>query len=124
MNGPQVIVDAAGNPAYAVLPWRDYEHLVGDAALSDEELYDRAAREGGESFPIDVADRILAGESPIRVYRRYRGMTQRELAAAAGINPVYLSQIERGQRTGSMNTLSTLARLLDVAVDDVATSRP
>ena len=120
MNEPQVIVDAAGEPAYAVLPWRDYERLVGDAAISDEELYDRARSEGGESFPIEVADRLLAGESPIRVYRSYRGMTQQELAAAAGINAVYLSQIERRQRTGSARTLGTLAKLLDVSLDDLA----
>lgn len=120
MNEPQVIVDAAGEPAYAVLPWRDYERLVGDAAISDEELYDRARSERGESFPIEVADRLLAGESPIRVYRSYRSLTQQELAAAAGINPVYLSQIERGQRTGSAKTLGALARLLDVSLDDLA----
>lgn len=95
------------------------ERLVGDAAISDEELYDRAGHEGGESFPIDVADRLIAGESPIRVYRSYRGMTQRELAAAAGIDPVYLSQIERGQRTGSTKTLGALAKLLNVALDDL-----
>ena len=103
---------------------KDDERLLGDAAISDEALYDRARSEGAESVPIEVADRLLAGESPIRGYRRYRGMTQRELAAAAGINPVYLSQIERGRRTGSMNTLGTLARLLDVAVDDLTTSQP
>ena len=123
MSEPQVIVDAAGKPAYAVLPWREYERLLGDAAISDEELYDRARREGAESFPIEVADRLLAGESPIRVYRSYRGMTQQQLAAAAGINPMYLSQIERGQRTGSTKTLGTLARLLDVALDDLTISQ-
>ena len=123
MNEPQVIVDAAGEPAYAVLPWHDYERLVGDAAISDEELYDRARSEGGESFPIEVADRLLAGESPIRVYRRYRGMTQQELAAEAGINAVYLSQIERGQRAGSTKTLGTLARLLNVPLDDLAITK-
>ena len=97
--------------------------MLGDAAISDEELYDRARSEGGESLPIEVADRIVAGESPIRVYRNYRGMTQQELAVAAGINPVYLSQIERGQRTGSTKTLGALARLLDVALDDLTISQ-
>ncbi len=123
MSEPQVIVDAAGRPAYAVLPWQEYERLLGDAAISDEELYDRARSEGAESFPIEVADRIVAGESPIRVYRNYRGMTQQELAVAAGINPVYLSQIERGHRTGSTKTLGALARLLDVALDDLTISQ-
>ena len=90
-----------------------------DSLLSDEDLYNRAKSEGGESFPIEVVDRIIAGEGPISVYRSYRGMTQQELAAIAGINPVYLSQIETGKRSGSTKTLTALARALDVTVDDL-----
>ena len=53
---------------------------------------------GGESFPIEVADRLLAGEKAVRVYRDPRGMTQKQLAKSAGINVLYLAQIERGRR--------------------------
>lgn len=87
--------------------------------LSDERLYDAAKSEGGESFPIEVADRLLAGDNPIGVYRSYRNMTQQELAAEAGINTAYLSQIETGRRTGSTKTVAAIARALDVAVDDL-----
>ncbi len=90
-----------------------------EALLSDEELYDRADAEGGESFPAEVVDRLLAGQNPIRVYRDHRGMTQGALAAAAGIHPVYLSQIERGRRTGSARTLAAIAEALGVTVDDL-----
>ena len=90
-----------------------------EAALSDEELYDRARVEGGESFSARVADRLLAGENPIRAYRNHRGMKQGELAAAAGIHPVYLSQIETGKRTGSARTLAAIAGALGVGVDDL-----
>ena len=122
MSKPQVIVDEAGRPAYAVIPWREYKRLVSvdnDAAVTDEELYDLAKRAGGESFPAAVVDRLLAGENPIRVYRDHRGLTQKQLADAAGINPVYLSQIETGKRTGSTKTLVSLADALDVEVDDL-----
>lgn len=90
-----------------------------EALLSDEELYDRADAEGGESFPAEVVDRLLAGQNPIRVYRDHRGMTQGALAAAAGIHPVYLSQIETGKRTGSAKTLAAIAEALGVTVDDL-----
>ncbi len=90
-----------------------------EALLSDEELYDRADAEGGESFPAEVLDRLLAGQNPIRVYRVHRGMTQGALAAAAGIHPVYLSQIETGKRTGSARTLAAIAEALGVTVDDL-----
>ena len=122
MNKTQVILDDSGRPAFAVIPWRDYERLSNgdaEALLSDEELYDRADAEGGESFPAEVVDRLLAGQNPIRVYRDHRGMTQGALAAAAGIHPVYLSQIETGKRTGSAKTLAAIAEALGVTVDEL-----
>ena len=122
MNKPQVILDNTGQPAFAVIPWRDYERLTredAEAILSDEEHYDRATASNDESFPIEVVDQLLAGQNPISVYRNYRGLTQNELAAAAGINAVYLSQIETGKRTGSAKTLAALAKALQVMVDDL-----
>ena len=109
-------------PCSQVIPWPEYERLTtadADSLLSDEELYDLAKSEGDESFPIEVVDRIVAGEGPIGVYRSYRGMTQQELASIAGINPVYLSQIETGKRSGSTKTLAAIARALNVTVDDL-----
>ena len=122
MNKAQVIFDDAGRPAFAVIPWREYERLSdgeAEALMSDEELYDLALAEGGESFPADFVARLLAGENPVRAYRSHRGMTQGELAAAAGVHPVYLSQIETGKRTGSAKTLAAIAEALGVAVDDL-----
>ena len=122
MTKPQVILDDCGKPAFAVIPWREYTRLAmmdAAAGLTDEELYDHAKSLGGESFPIEAADRLLAGESAVKVFRDHRGMTQKQLAGAAGINPLCLSQIERGVRTGSARTLSALAEALGVNVDDL-----
>ena len=122
MNQPQVIFDEEGQPAFAVIPWSEYERLVkedDEAALTDEELYDLAKSERGESFPAEVADRLLAGQNPVGVYREHRGMTQGELAAAAGIKVTCLSHIEAEGRTGSLRTLAALAKALDVSVDDL-----
>ena len=87
--------------------------------VSPEQLYDLAKSEGDESFPIEVVDRLVAGEGPVSVYRKYRGMTQLELASIAGINSVYLSQIETGKRSGSTKTLAAIAKALNVTVDDL-----
>ncbi len=122
MNKPQVILDEVGNPAFAVIPWLEYERMSrmkAEEGLSDEELYDLALAEAEETFPIDVADRLLDGENPLKVYRGYRGLTQKALAQAAGINAVYLSQIETGRRTGSAKTLAALAAALSVDIDDL-----
>ena len=118
----QIIVDEAGKPAYAVIPWSEYERLMpeaADAALSDEALYDQAKKEEEELFPAAVLDRLLAGESPVRVYRKYRGLTQKQLAEAAGINAVYLSQIETGKRSGSLRILTVIAEELGVEAGDL-----
>ena len=122
MNKPQIIFDSSGRPAFAVIEWSDFERLAegnADVWLSNEEVYDRAMAERGESFPIEVADRLVAGENPVKVYRNHRGLTQNELAAAVGIHKMYLSQIETGRRVGSTKTLAALASALNVTLDDL-----
>ena len=122
MNQPQVIYDANGEPAFAVIPWEEYERLTREdpeALLSDVELYDKAKGKGSESFPAEVADRLLAGQNPVLVYRTYRHLTQAELAAAAGVDAIYLSQIETGTRTASTKALSALAKALNITPDDL-----
>jgi transcriptional regulator with XRE-family HTH domain len=51
--------------------------------------------------------------------RRRAGLSVRELARQAGVSPSLVSQIENGRSRASASTLHTLARLLDVAVDDL-----
>ncbi len=122
MKKPQIIFDTSGRPTFVVIHWSEYSRLAGentDALWSDEELYDLAKAEGGELFPIEVVDRLLAGEHPVKVYRNHRGMTQGELAATVGIHKMYLSQIETGRRVGSTKTLAALARALNVSLDDL-----
>ncbi len=43
----------------------------------------------------------------------------KQLAQAAGINPVYLSQIETGRRAGSLRTLAAIAEALGVEAGDL-----
>jgi hypothetical protein len=47
----------------------------------------------------DEAKRILAGVSPVRIWREKRGLTQRALAQASGISAGCFNEIERnGER--------------------------
>ena len=122
MNQLQVIYDANGKPAFAVIPWEEYERLTIEdleAVLTDAEHYDQAKESGGESFPIQVADRLLAGENPVQVYRSHRNMTQAELAIAAGIDAISLCQIETGKGAASGEALTALARALNIDVEDL-----
>jgi DNA-binding XRE family transcriptional regulator len=118
----QIIRGPDGRPAFAVLPWDEYRALApdaADAALSDEELFDRAKAEGDETFPTEIADRLIAGDSPIKVFREYRSLSQAALAKAAGVHRMYISQLERGTRAGSTAMLIKLAGALGVELQDL-----
>lgn len=122
MGDPQLIFDENGRPAFVVIPWREYERLAADAeaSLSDEALYDRAEAEGGETFPIELADRLLAGENPVMVYRTYRGMSRKALAEAAGVSAARLARIEGGEHADSPGVLRAIANALGVDAGDLA----
>jgi len=126
MNEDIQIIERDGEPEYAVLPYAEYLHLVEQAEmLEDIRDYDsaKAALESGaeELVPAEVVFAILDGESPVKVWREHRGMTQQQLADAAGISTPYLSQIETGKRRGTTGILGKLAQGLDVSVDDLVT---
>lgn len=71
----------------------------------------------GVTLPAVLADRIIDGEHPVTVWRDHRGLSQRALAAKAGISPSYLSEIESGAKPGSLETYKALAEALDTTLD-------
>lgn len=114
-----------GKPEWAVIPYEEYERLRSEAEMLDDiRLYDqvRDELEGGEEelIPAGVVAALLAEENPLRVWREFRGLTQEQLAQAAGISSSYLSQIETGRRDGTLEVMVRLARALGVMIDDLA----
>jgi len=73
-----------------------------------------------ELVPAAYMNRLLKGDSPLRVYRDLRGLTQGALAERAGVNRVIVAEIETGRKRGSIATLRKLVDALGVAVDDLA----
>lgn len=120
------IIEKDGKPEWAVIPYETYERLVEDAEmLHDIRAYDEAKQAlaaGEELIPGEVTFAILDGENPLRVWREYRGLTQQQLADAAGISKPYLSQIESGKRKGTAEVLAAIAKALDLSVDDIIAS--
>ena len=86
-----------------------YDRLKAELAAGDEEL-----------VPAEVVDAILRGESAIRVWRQHRGLSQVQLAEAAGISQGYLAQMETGKREGTIAVYRALADALGVDLDDLA----
>ncbi len=117
------VIEKAGKPEWAVIPYETYQRLVADAEmLQDVQDYDAAKQSvaaGEELVPSEVTYAILDGRNPIKVWRQYRGFTQQELAKQANISAAYLSQIESGKRKGTTAALSAIAAALDLTLDDV-----
>jgi DNA-binding XRE family transcriptional regulator len=105
---------------YVLVPEDEFQRLR-DALddLDDLRAYDRAREAPHEFLPAAVANRLIDGESPLRVYREHRGLTQEQLAARAGIVKPFLSQLETGARKPSVATVKALAEALMVDVDDL-----
>jgi DNA-binding XRE family transcriptional regulator len=123
------IINQGDRPEWAVVPYEDYLQLVEDSELlQDIQDYDsaKAALERGddELIPSEVVYAILDGENPIRVWREYRRMSQRETAEQAGISVPYLSQLETNRRKGSLDVLSAIAKVLQASLENIVPSQP
>ncbi len=115
------------------LPRAEYEALL--ARLEDAE--DNAALEAAERhetmlgkhaaradyLSVELVQRLLAGEHPVRVWRGHRGLTREALAAAAAVSPSYLTEIETGRKPGSFDALAKIAKALSISLDDIAAWR-
>lgn len=119
-NPAQIIRDDQGRPAFAVLPIAEYERLLEAA---DEAIglraFDSYQAAKPETYSADVADRLLGGEHPVKVFREYRGLTQAQLSDAAGLKQAYVSQIEAGSRIGAVDVLKRIADALRVDLGDI-----
>jgi DNA-binding XRE family transcriptional regulator len=105
----EALIDAAENAEdiASVRAWNAFVAAVGrDTAIAN-------------SYTAAEAKRLLAGESPLRIWREKRGLTQRALAAAAAIPAGYLNEIERGKKPGSVAAYRALATTLAVPIEDL-----
>lgn len=116
------IIEIAGQKM-AMLPVADYERLldmVEDRAdgLAAAQAAERR-RAGEEYISSELLDRIMAGENPLRVWRKYRGISQIELATIAGVTNMTVSRLERGEQETGAKNWRALAEALSVDVDDI-----
>ena len=117
-----------GGEKHAVMPIADYERLLADAedradarAAADAE---ERRSEGEEYLPSDMVDRLLAGDSALRVWRRHRGMTLERLAKSASLSTSHVSMLETAERQGTLKVWRRLSDALGVTVDDILPGRP
>ncbi len=87
---------------------------------SDRAAIDRALREdeAGDTIPGEIVNAILDGATPLRAWRQHREFTLETLADRIGVSKEYLSQIENGQKSGTVDIFRRLSNVLDVELDD------
>ncbi|KQS99173.1 MULTISPECIES: helix-turn-helix domain-containing protein [unclassified Rhizobium] len=130
MNTPVSFTTPNGEEM-VVLSRSDYNLLLQQSELVEDledllavKAYEaRVAAGEEERVPVEFVDRLIDGEHPVRVWRDFRGLSAKDLAAAAGISTAYISEIETGKKEGSISVLKAIARVLRLDLDDVVPTR-
>jgi DNA-binding XRE family transcriptional regulator len=100
------IIHIAGKP-HVLVPIHDFTALKNAGSNSN--------------LPQEVLEQLTIGkDNPIKVIRKHRGLTQGDLATAAGISRPYLTEIETGRKDGSIRALKSIAGALDVSLELLA----
>jgi DNA-binding XRE family transcriptional regulator len=127
----QIIITPQGEEL-AVLPRAEYEALLAAArragAAADEDAgtahivarSNAAIAAGGDvELPAEVAEAIARGDNAIRVLRKWRGLTQDQLARSAGTRQNIIAEMEAGRRPGRPALLG-ISRALGVPMELLA----
>lgn len=90
--------------AYVLVPLHEYRSMTA-APIAENDLSEKT-----------ITDLLVQSENPIKIIRKYRGLTQEQLAGIAGISRPYLAEIETGRKEGSITALKNLAAALQVNI--------
>jgi ribosome-binding protein aMBF1 (putative translation factor) len=94
------------------------EEDLADVSAYNAALTDPAA--GASPLPAKLSAPLLKYKSRLAAARRWRGMSQAELAAKVGFGQGYLSDLETKRRKGVASTIERLAAALDIPVAWIA----
>ncbi len=118
------IITTPGGERLVLVPEAEYARLIeAREVVEDVAAFDRAKRKlkSGEEelVPSAVVKRLLAGDNPVRVWRRHRGLSVKALAEKTGLAQPYISQVETGRRDGTIGTLKKISKALELTLDDL-----
>lgn len=106
---PQIITQN-GKPAFAVIPWDEYQMLVRNQTTPDEsDIW----------FPNEVVKANVRGDSLIKAWREYFKLTQAELAKKTGMKQSALARLESSSSAPRKSTLVKLAEAFGISVDQL-----
>ncbi len=116
-------IEQDGQPVFAVIPYDEYEKLLNAAKGKDKysnlDKIVAAIEAGEETFPLEFVEKLVETNSRLREWRKYRCLTQTQLASKARISQSAIATIELGKRVPNMNTGRRLADALKCDIDDL-----
>jgi DNA-binding XRE family transcriptional regulator len=102
------IIHKNGMPVFAVIPYDEYLKLTGKS--SDADIF----------FPHEVVKlNAIKGFSLIASWRKYKGLTQKQLAKKLNISQAALAQIEKPDSKPQQKTLQKIADALSVNIEQL-----
>jgi DNA-binding XRE family transcriptional regulator len=109
-----------------ILSRKEYDQLVvaANEDAADAAVARKAIARHEETISEAELDELLAAKTPLAFWRKKRGMTQAELAKAAGIAQGFLSEIESGLKTGDITVLQRIAAALEISLLDLVPDLP
>jgi ribosome-binding protein aMBF1 (putative translation factor) len=108
-TNPQII-SQNGKPAFAVIPWSEYQTLIHKQNEPDE---------SDVWFPNEVVKANVRGDNLIKAWREYHKLTQTELAAKAAMKQSAIARLESGHTSPRRATLSKLAEAMGISVEQL-----
>jgi|ERR1700688_1379643 DNA-binding XRE family transcriptional regulator len=109
-----------------ILSRKEYDRLLvaaNDDAV-DAAIAKKAIARNEETLSEVEMDELLAARTPLAFWRKRRGLTQTDLARAAGIAQGFLSEIESGRKTGDVTVLQRIAIALEISLLELVPDLP
>ena len=106
-EGVQILRDASGHPAFAVLPFAQYQALVS------------GKRRAEATVPHAVVSAVVDGSTPIVAWREHLRLTQAEVAARMEVTQAAYAQMEAAKRPRTA-TLEKIAAAMGLEVEQLA----
>ncbi|MEA3348644.1 MAG: helix-turn-helix transcriptional regulator [Pseudomonadota bacterium] len=107
---PQIIKQN-GHPAFAVIPWNEYQRLLNLAAPESADTW----------LPHEVVEAVaIDGASLIKAWREYLGLTQADLAEKSGMSQPSLARIEKNGAKPRTTTLKKVAKAMNISSEQLS----
>ena len=107
---PQIII-SEGKPAFAVIPWKEYQTLLNHTAEENTDSH--------ILFPHEVVKANARGDCLIKAWREYLGFTQLEIAEKTGMKQSAIARIESSQTLPRKSTLKKIAEVMEIDIEQL-----